>query len=688
MQMLRPLLLILLAPLTVASTPSWVAAKYLGSLPKDSVPRAVAVDTGGNIVIAGSIGRMTAGNYSSDGFIAKYAPDGQTPLSFLLLPDSAPGALATDSSGNTYVSGTTTSGSFPITTGAWQTNRGPQGAAFVLKLDGEGRIAYSTFFGGTGAVPYAAAMTVNARGEAFVTGQNGGDLPVSDGGLVTGKTNGLFIVRLSAAGDRILYSIVGVGGTGIAVDSGNNVYTVGGSSDPKQIPITGNAIQDTVPFTICAANRAFAFPCSHQNVAKVNATGTNLLFSTFLSGTYGEGSLSIAVDSHGDIYLSGTTNSSDYPVTAGSFQTRNTAAIPPPPVYHEFFFQGLYVAFPSTGYLTKLAGDGSRILYSTYLGGTLNESAVRVTVDGQGQASVLMRVQSPDLPGLPALPQRCLPDRLHGIPVLVRLNAAGDAIRSATVVEGVGPAAMVVGSFDQTGSAVLLAGNDYLARVADDTPSTGALICMTDQADYIQPAAIAPGQFLNLFGSGMDGGVVRVNGAEVPLLYSSPQQINFAIPYYIAMQPAVIIELTTSAGERASRTLPVVRASPALITLGETGFSTCQGKTVENSAAAVVWNADGTRNSCENPADSGSVVSLFLTGSGVVLPDGIELLDGFGNEVVRVAPVDWMPQGVWRVDVHVHPPNTWIGLTTPATAVALNINGVNVREAPVAVWLK
>src|SRR5262249_39842993 len=156
---------------------------------------------------------------------------------------------------------------------------------------------------------------------------------------------------------------------------------------------------------------------------------------------YGGTGTFIALDGRGDIYLAGSTNSSDYPVTDGALRPRNPAGIPPPPISHEFFFQGLYVAFPITGFVSKLAGDGSRLIYSTYLGGSRNDTMLGLTVDASGQASVVMRVQSPDYPGLPNLPQRCLPDRLHDVPVLARFNAQGDAVESTTVITGTAPGA-------------------------------------------------------------------------------------------------------------------------------------------------------------------------------------------------------------------------------------------------------
>jgi uncharacterized protein (TIGR03437 family) len=321
---------------------------------------------------------------------------------------------------------------------------------------------------------------------------------------------------------------------------------------------------------------------------------------------------------------------------------------------------------------------------------------------------------------LPALPRRCLPDRYHGQPVLVRLNAAGNAIRSTSVVEGMSPDSMLLATFDSAGGATVLGvqsvqgGNMYLASTSD--ASAEPLVCITDQADHVQPALIGPGQFLTIFGSGLasgdpvaydpaasslprtlGGATILINGVAAPMLYASAEQINFIAPYEIMGQPRVSFELITAAGEHVRRTLPVSKANPALITLGDTEFPTCHGKTVEYSVPAVVRNADGSPNTCENPAEIGSVVSLFVNGAGVVagaadgaihsdLPFSLQMYDSNGNEVVRTSPVDWAPQGIWQVDVKVHQPANQP--PTGSTAIQLNVNGILVRENSVPVWLR
>jgi uncharacterized protein (TIGR03437 family) len=709
---------LILAAVTIslcsAATPGWVAARYVDSLPGNAVIRGVASGRDGVILVTGVI--PSASGITSDAFIARFAASDARQLSCLSLVDSTAGPIVTDSAGSAYITGTTTSAIFPTTPGALQSALdGSATAGFVVKIDAAGKVVYSTLFGQGTNWLYPQAIAVNAAGEAFFTGQwQGVQFPVTQGGLTgEGASATWFMARLSAQGNRAIYAITGVGGSGIAVDSQDNAFVVAGWFDASGLPITENAIQGSAQFELCGSTRAFGFPCSHQAVAKVNAAGSKILFGTFLSGRYGEYGSSIAVDPRGDVYVAGTTRSMDYPVNAGALQTRNAATVPPQPVYHDFFSQGGYYAFPYTGYVTKLAGDGSQILYSTYLGGSVNDSVTRIAVNERGEASVMVRAQSRDLTGLPDLPVRCLPDRSHGVPVVVRLNQEGSAVISSSAVEGVAPGAAVFVSADLS---AIAADGPFVARIGE-AAAAEPVVCMTDQADYLQTASIVPGQMLTIFGSGLAnepavydasagalprelaGAIVMVNGVAAPLLYASPEQINFIAPYEIAGQDAVLVEVITPAGDHVRRTLPVAGSSASLITNGRTGYPECQGLTVENSTPAVVLNQDGSINSCENPAESDSVVSVFLTGVGstpgaitgairTAPPLEAEVSDGMGNQVLRAVAVNWAPSGVWQVDVRVKQPYYWVGTKVKASAIQLLVDGATVRESPAAVWLK
>jgi hypothetical protein len=163
-----------------------------------------------------------------------------------------------------------------------------------------------------------------------------------------------------------------LGGTGdedgfsIAVDSAGNAYVTGQTAS-MDFPTTSRAYQKTLK------------GLSNAYVAKINAGGTALVYSTYLGGSGNDRGNHIAVDSAGDAYVVGRTSSSNFPVKSGSFETH--------------YRGGDYDA-----YLTKLAPGGNSLVYSTYLGGSDNDSADGVAVDAAGDAYVGGGSKSEDFP--------------------------------------------------------------------------------------------------------------------------------------------------------------------------------------------------------------------------------------------------------------------------------------------------
>ena len=203
--------------------------------------------------------------------------------------------IAVDSSGDAYVTGSTGSG-FPTTTYSGP----PGGGAFVTELNpGGSALVYSAVLGGGD----ANAIAVDSSGDAFVTGLTySSDFPTT--AYFGPASGGAFVTELNPAGSALVYSAVlgGGGGYGIAVDSSGDAYVTG--SAVSDFPTTAGAFQTTSP-------NGGAF------VAKVNANGTALLYSTYLGGR-GPGN-GIAVDGSGNAYVTGYTNSSDFPTTPGAF---------------------------------------------------------------------------------------------------------------------------------------------------------------------------------------------------------------------------------------------------------------------------------------------------------------------------------------------------------------------------------
>ena len=728
----RLALLLLLAAGPLLGAGSSVAAAYLPGLPVTASISGMALDGSGNLLVSGSVqpGRDIT---VRDAFAAKFSPDGQTLLYYLVLADllsSAAVPMAVDSAGNLYVAGNTTSPDFSTTPGALQTSfNGASLPGFVVKLDPTGKTVYSTlFYAESGESTYPWAMAVNAAGEVFLTGETvGGNFPTTPGSLQPAyPVDTFFVLRLGAAGDRLIYSVGGVGESSIAVDAQNNAYILGASfyADGSDVPITPGAYQSTITPTICSAAGlffGFAFPCQHQYAAKLDPTGTKLLFCTFVSGTYSETPAQILVDANGDVYLAGTTGSTDYPTTSGALQPIDNVT-PPPPSFPSQEFYAYSAPQLQTGYLSKLSGDGARLIYSTFLGGSQMDSITGMAMDPAGELYLAARVQSPDFPGLPALLQPCLPSRLHDMPLVARLDPNAASVTGAWLVEGVDPGATgpVLALSAQTGPALdpqggldLLTAGPHLARIpASGAPPADALACIVDAFDYAPSGTISPGQILTIFGNSigpasplsydpklptlptvLGGASLLVGGVPAPLMYVSAGQIDFIVPYEIQRQTNTTLQLAAPGGVSAARTLAVSPMMPSLATGGATDYPVCQGQTPPGSVTAVVLNADGTPNSCANPATAGLTVSVFLNGTGINVPGATganpsgpvalqpAVVDLAGNLVLRAVSVPWAPLGSWEVDVLLLSP-----IYGGYQNLRLTVGGAAVRETTVAVW--
>jgi uncharacterized protein (TIGR03437 family) len=702
-----------------------VPASYLTALPSQAIPTGIAVDVNGNLMVAGSVRASDAASDSTDAFVAKLSPDGQTRLSYVVLAGTladGAGPIAVDGAGNAYVAGGTSSPNFPTTPGALQTSiNGASTAGFVVKLDPSGKILYSTlFYAAGGQSTTVSGIAVNQAGEVFLTGQTvGGNFPITSTIFAPrNPANTFFVLHLSAGGDRMIYSVGGLGGSSITIDTHSNAYIAGLADglDPSDLPVSPDAYQKRATFTLCSGNKAFGIPCRHQYVAKIDAGGTKLLFCTFVTGTYEDSPAQVLVDSHGNVYLAGTTGSTDYPTTTGALQIANKVVLPPPvidpPGFPPFTFS---LVLPKTGYVTKLSGDGTHLLYSTLLGGTQSDRVIAAGIDSVDSLYVLARAQSPDFPGLPQAPQRCLPARLHDTPVVVKLDPQGSTILSESVVEGIAPGSNFLGlANNPKGDVDVVSSGPFLARATTEgAGSRDAIACITDQADYSQSGAISPGQLLTIFGSSigpdaplsydataadlpvvLGGTSILVNGIPAPMMYVSRDQINFIVPHEVAQQTSVTLELTTPGRDIVQRQLPVAALNPSLSTDGVTDYPVCQGMTLPNSVFAAVLNQDGTRNSCNNPASRGSRVTVFLNGAGnntsgrpgdnpssnsVKLEATVTDLNR--NIVERTVSVPWAPLGVWEVNVRLDPS---VG---GHTTLSLVVGGTPVREQNVAVWV-
>jgi hypothetical protein len=316
--------------------------------------------------------------------------------------------IAVDGTGNAYVTGYTTSTNFPTANPLQPTYAGGSGDAFVAKLNPSGSaLVYSTYLGGSGR-DYGNSIAVDGSGNAYVTGPAGPNFPTTANGFQpahAGGTDDAFVAKLDPSGSALVYSTYlggssGDGGAAIAVDGSANAYVAGWaySADfPK-----ANAIQASFG----GAHDAF--------VAKLNATGSALVYSTHLGGSGGEAGTGIAVDGSGNAYVTGYAHP--------GFPTVNPL--------QAAFGGGILDAF-----VAKLNAAGSALVYSTYLGGSSYDQGYKITADGAGNAYVTGYTQSSDFPVASPLQAASGGGRDAFV---AKLNASGSALVYSTYLGGSG----------------------------------------------------------------------------------------------------------------------------------------------------------------------------------------------------------------------------------------------------------
>jgi hypothetical protein len=286
--------------------------------------------------------------------------------------------VAVDAAGSAYVTGQTLSADFPTTPGAFDRSLDSASVdAFVTKLDPAGRhLVYSTYLGGAES-DSGAAIAVDLAGSASVTGvTTSADFPTTEAAFDR-THNGyqdVFVTKLGPAGTMLTYSTY-VGGsyrewsTGLAVDAGGNAY-VGGLTGSSDFPATPGAFDTTWN----GSDDVF--------VTKLNASGSALVYSTFLGGGARDLSYGLAIDGRGSAYATGWTGSAAYPTTPGAFD-------------------GTFNGGDSDAFATRLSTSGNRLAYSTFLGGAESGSGMGVAVDQEGSAYLTGWTFSPDFPTTP-----------------------------------------------------------------------------------------------------------------------------------------------------------------------------------------------------------------------------------------------------------------------------------------------
>lgn len=329
--------------------------------------------------------------------------------------------IAVDTQGSAYVTGTTTSVDFPVTPGAFQTTYGGNTDAFVTKFASNGSsLIYSTYVGGSG-IESDNFISLDTEGCAYITGRtDSADFPFTPGAFQTTR-GGIYVTKLAPDGGSLIYSTflgsTGSGaGNGIAVDSQGHAYVAGYTSD-LNFPVTPGAFQTTY----------FGFQSGF--ITKLSSDGGSLIYSTYLEGSGQDIINDITVDAQGYAYLTGLTSSIDFPVTPGAYQTTATV---------------------NSAFITKLALDGSDLIYSTYLSGSSVTNGQSISVDSYGNASVTGFVNGPDFPVTPGAFQTIYPGGSLNT-FISKLSPGGDSLIASTFLGGNGSDVNRGGAIDAQG---------------------------------------------------------------------------------------------------------------------------------------------------------------------------------------------------------------------------------------------
>jgi len=649
-------------------------ATYFGTPNTDGAAR-VAADASGNAYIIGGTNPssfpVTAGTVFNPGtgltgdvLLAKVASDGRTMIFTTHIGGASTDTgfgIALDNSGNIYLTGLTFSDDYPHTVNLSPNTILPDSVCFVTELSPSGnKIIYSTLIGGSKG-DGCSGIGVDATGSAVVVGGTASpDFPVVNATQKTLKsspashyTADAIIAKLSPDGSKLTYSTY-LGGvspdfaTAVAVDAAGNAYVTGFTLS-QDFPVTSGAFQTT--YGGAGGQLSSLVYSGDAFVTKMSPSGA-LMYSTFLGGSQDDVAAAIAVDSQGNAYVAGATLSKNFP-TQQPFQAAFKGS------------GGDSRLAGGDGFVAELNANGSALLFSSYLGGSLDDRIAALALDSLGNIWVAGHTMSKDFPVTADAPQAANAGDDGSGANLLRL---GDAFlveigtsrkivfgtylggsstdwAGGVAVDGSGGVIIAGGTtsknFPSSSGAFqakyagadlgIPTGDAFIARYGGSVSAVS--IAGVSNAASFASGAIAPGEAILIAGTNfgpatLAGAVLAANGrlatqvagaqyqfdgVPAPIVYTSSSYSSVIVPYAVAGKTTTQLTATFNGATSPPITLSVVASAPGIFSADVSGHG-----------QAAAYNSDLTVNSAQNPADRGKQMVLYLTGEGQTNPAGVD----------------------------------------------------------------
>jgi hypothetical protein len=311
--------------------------------------------------------------------------------------------VALDAAGNIYVTGSSCDVDYPVTPGSYQ----PTGGSITAELCNTGvlteldpnanSLIFSTYFGSQNNVTSGIKLLPMADGELIVGTTTALDFPTTAnayqrtaaggncdyGPFLHGKPcSAGFVTKFSPDGSSLVFSTY-LGGTlstlvaSVAQDTSGNLFLVGATNSPT-FPVTAGSVGPTYGGGMCQSGE---YPCYDGFVAKMTGDGSSLLAAAYLGGNDDDFVSDVALDTTGNVYVSGTAYSTNYPTTANAFQKTHSAT-----------------ADQGDAFVAKITPDLKTLGYSTYLGGATYDIGLGIAVDSTGSAYTWGTTASSDFP--------------------------------------------------------------------------------------------------------------------------------------------------------------------------------------------------------------------------------------------------------------------------------------------------